>query len=421
MRTQRLVTLVAAFVSAAAFAFQGVQPAFAQGEQSARALALAGSIVAQPVGPEAVPWNPAALQFGTHGFELNLLGMGTRVRNNSFTIGDYNRYTGATLSDADKEYILGQVPANGLRLDAAADLEAFTLTRGAFAVSITSQGAANLDLSRDALELLLFGNTVFDTVTLSGTGGESFLTAGIGVSAARPLALVPGGELSGGVTLRYVRGIFVQQVVRSYGELTTDETGLVGDAEFVARSANNGKGIAADAGLLYRLSERWSFGASVTNLIGSVTWDGHPEEYRFTFEMDTLNVLNAGDPNLIRSHDTTYAIESFSTRLPVTLRLGAGRSGSLANWTVQWEQGLNTAAGTSARPRLSGGVEWKKFTLVPLRAGLSLGGSQGLGLNWGGGIHLGVFRMDLGFGFNDGLAFSHAKGFDFAMNMGFQL
>lgn len=396
-------------------------PVCAQGQQSARALSLAGSVVAQPVGSEAVAWNPAALYSNPHALDLNVVGFGTRIRNNSFTIGDYNRYTGATLSTEDKNYIMAQVPQDGLRLDAAVDAQALTLSTRNMAVSFTSQGAANLDLSRDALELVLFGNTVFDTVNLSGTGGESFLTAGMGFTVARPLGLMAGGQLSGGITLRYLKGIFVQQVVRSNGSLTTDESGLVGDAEFVARTANGGSGFATDVGLMYDYGGGWTFGAALTNLIGHMSWSGNPEEYRYTFTLDTLNVLNAGDPGLIESHDTTYAIETFSSRLPATMRLGVGHQGTMFNWFGQWEQGLNTSAGAHTTPRLSAGAEWKKLNFMPLRAGLSLGGDGGLSLNWGAGLQAGLFYLDTGFGFNNGLAWSHAKGFDFALNMGLHL
>jgi len=295
-----------------------------------------------------------------------------------------------------------------------------TISTGSIAVSFTSQGAANLDLSRDALELLLFGNAVFDTVDLSGTGGESFLTAGMGFTIARPLGLLAGGNLSGGVTLRYVKGIFVEQIVESRGGLTTNDVGLVGDAEFAARTASDGSGFATDVGLMYDHGGGWTFGAALTNLTGSVTWNGDPEEFRYTFTLDTLNVVNADDPNLIQSNDTTYTIEAFSTRLPSTLRLGVGHAGEKLNWLAQWEQGLNSVAGAHTTPRLSTGAEWQAIGFMPLRAGLSLGGDRGLSLNWGAGLRLGFFYLDTGFGFNNGLAWNQAKGFDFALNMGLQ-
>jgi hypothetical protein len=410
--------------STAAFALSlcvsATPQAFGQGNQSARALAMASSMVSQPYGLEAVAWNPAGIYAASHPLQFDLFGVGARIRNNSFTIDDYNRYTGATLSDEDKQYILDQVPQDGLRLDAVADAQAMSIRAGAVAVSVTSNAAANLDLSRDALKLLLYGNATFDTVNLSGTGGESSVTAGVGFTMARPVAEFARGRLIAGGTVRYVKGLYVQKVVESYGQITTADYGIEGDAKLVARTANNGSGLAGDVGVLYDYGGGWKFGASVVNLFGAVSWSGHPEEHVFTFAIDTLNVVSADDDSLIVSNDSTYGIDAFSTRLPAVLRFGAGHEGKKVNWAAQWEQGLNTAPGTSTSPRLSAGTEWLFVNFLPLRAGLSVGGEQGLGLNWGGGVRAAFFYLDLGFGFNNGLSFGQAKGFDFALNTGLQ-
>ena len=80
-----------------------VAPQPAEAFLSARALALAGSPVADPVGLESVAINPAALHRLGSRLQLDLLGVSTQVHNNSFTIGDYNRYSGAFLNYSDKE------------------------------------------------------------------------------------------------------------------------------------------------------------------------------------------------------------------------------------------------------------------------------------------------------------------------------
>lgn len=393
---------------------------FAQGHESARALALGSSVVARPTGLDAVYWNPAAVNLSRspQGFRLDLVGLRTRVVNNSFTVDDYNRFTGADLTDEDKEYILSRVPESGLRLDAVADLAAMSFAAGPVAVSISSQAIAEGDISKDALELLLFGNAAFDTVNLSGTGGESFVTAGIGFTFARPIAEVAGSNLYCGTTLRYVKGIYGQKIIESYGQIITADAGVNSEARLLARTANNGTGIAADVGLLYDYGRGWTFGASITNLIGSVRWEGHPEEHLFTFSVDSLSVMNAGQSDLVQSHDSTYATEPFSTRLPATLRLGVSRTSAKAGWTAQWEQGLNDVAGAYTVPRLSSGLEWWIVPVLPLRAGLSMGGERGVAVSGGSGLHAGFFYMDLGVGFGSGLYFGAAKGAHLAFNTG---
>jgi len=392
----------------------------AQGHESARALALGSSVVAQPAGLDAVYWNPAAINLHrqAQGLRMNLIGLHTRVVNNSFTVSDYNRYTGAVLDDDDKAYILSRVPESGLRLDAVADAEAMSFAAGPVAVSISSQASAEGHLSKDALELLLFGNAAFDSVNLSGTGGESFVTAGIGLTFARPMAELAGSPLHGGATLRYVKGLYAQEIVESYGQIITAEAGVNSEARLLARTANNGTGIALDVGLLYDYGRGWTIGASIVNLVGSVLWEGHPEEHLFTFSVDSLSVVNAGQSNLVQSHDSAYAIEAFSTRLPATLRLGVGRTTGATSWTAQWEQGLNDVAGAYTVPRISTGLEWWAASVLPLRAGLSVGGERGVGISGGSGLHTGFFYLDCGVGLGSGLYFGAAKGANVAFNTG---
>jgi hypothetical protein len=395
-------------------------PAWAQTHESARAMALGGSLVAQPTGLDAVWWNPAAIDLKRYaeGFRFDVVGLHTDVENNSFTVSDYNRYSGAVLSDADKEYILGRVPEGGLRLDARADAQAASFAIGRVAVSFSSQGVAEATISRDALELLLFGNATFDTVNLSGTGGESFVTAGIGFTYAQPVAEFAGSPIYAGATVRYLKGIYGQKIVESYGQIITAASGIDSDARLVAQTANSGTGLAADVGLLYDYGRGWAFGASLSNLVGRVRWEGHPEEHVFTFSIDSLSVLSAGDSNRVQSRDTSYAIAPFTTRLSATLRVGAGRSFARGNFTAQWEQALNDVTGTDMAPRLSAGLEWRILSMLPLRGGLSTGGGHGVGAAGGLGLHVGFFYADLGAGLGSGLSFGNARGASFAFNTG---
>lgn len=392
----------------------------AQGQQSARALAMGGSLVANARGIEAVAQNPAGVLRRPSGLELDLLGLSTRVENNSFSLGDYNRFTGADLSDADKQYILGRIPTGGLSLEADATAQMASFWVSTFAVTFSSQAAAKGTLSRDAIELLLYGNSTFDYVNLSGTGGESYLVASAGFTMAQPIAKMAGGSLSAGVTLRYIKGLFVEQITESYGQITTSNTSIDGNARLVARTANAGRGMAADVGLLLEKGHGLSFGASITNLIGNVNWSGNPEEYAVSFSIDSLSLLTAGNDDLIKSQDTTYSIASFSTRLPSILRVGVSKQTGRNLWTAQWEQGLNRVAGTDTRPRLSAGTEVWLASTIPFRAGVSVGGGRGLGLSLGSGLHAGPFYLDMGTGLASGLAPGSAKGLEFALNTGFR-
>jgi len=362
---------------------------------SARSLALGGSVVADARGTEAVAWNPAGVYMHGARPQLDLFAVSTQVQNNSFSIGDYNRYTGAYLDDADKDYILDRIPADGLRLDAYASAHAVSFWASPVAVTFGSDAVAEGRLSRDAAELLLFGNASFDSVDLAGTGGATQVTAGVSFTYARPVTTVAGGTLSAGITARYLKGLYVQEVIESEGHIVTKTTGIDGDAYLVARTAHDGTGLAADLGLLFDYGNGWQFGASVINLLGRVQWQGSPEAHEFTFTVDSLSILNAA------------------------LRLGAAHTTGSMTWLAQWEQGLNRVAGAYTSPRISGGLEWWAGRKIPLRGGLSLGAGN-VSASVGTGVHTGLLFVDIGFGLASGPTWNTAKGFELAVNTGFR-
>lgn len=386
---------------------------------NARALALSGSLAACRGSLEAVHLNPAAAFREASRNQLELVGVSTQVRNNSFSVSDYNRYSGAYLSDADKEYLLGRVPVSGLKLEATAGAQAASLWASPVAITLWSEGVADGSLSRDALELLLEGNASLDTVVLTGTQAESYVTAALGFTYAFPASLMLGGSLISGATLRYVKGLWVEEITESKGELITASNAIDADARLSARTAQGGRGVAADLGFMLDYPGGWTFGFSVTNLLGAVRWDAHPEAYEITFSVDSVSLLNATDDQ-VQSHDSTYAIPAFSTRLPATLRFGACKSYRSFTWMAQWEQGLSNSTGSNTSPRLSGGAEWQLSSVLPLRAGLSLGGGGGIGLSAGTGLHTGRFYLDAGMGLASVPVWGEAKGFELALNTGFQ-
>jgi hypothetical protein len=341
------------------------------------------------------------------------------VNNNSFSVGDYNRYSGAYLSSADKDYLLGQVPASGLKLQAVAGAQAVSLWASPVALTLSSEGVAEGTLSHDAVELLLDGNAAKDTIVLTGTKAQSYVTADIGFTYAFPASPMLGGALTVGATVRYVKGFSVEQVTESSGDLITAAQGIDADAQLLARTANAGRGAAADLGFLLKYSSGWTLGLSATNLIGSVHWTGNPEAHRVSFRVDSVSLLNATEAQ-VQSTDTTYAIAPFTTRLPTTLRLGASRSYRRFGWMAQWEQGLVESGGADTSPMLSGGAEWWCTSVLPLRAGVTAGGGGGVGISGGTGLHSGPFYIDLGMGLASGPIWGEAKGFEFALDTGFQ-
>lgn len=386
---------------------------------NARALALSGSLAGCQGGVSAVHLNPASAYRAGSRRQLEVAGLSARAVNNSFTINDYNRYTGAYLSDADKEYLLSRVPESGLSLMAAAGASAASLWASPVALTLQTEGVAEGTLSRDAVELLLYGNATMDTVILTGTQAESYVTASLGFTYAFPAAELWGGTLACGATLRYVKGFWVEEISESRGALITSETAIEADAQLRARTATGGRGAAADLGVLLDHMSGWSFGLSATNVVGHVHWEGNPQAHEIGFTVDSVSILNAYD-EFVASHDTTYAISSFSTRLPTTLRLGACRRLPRLNLMAQWEQGVGNGTASNTSPRLSGGTEWLFTSMMPVRAGLSVGGGSGVSGSLGTGLYAGVFYLDFAVGLASGPVWGEAKGLALGLNTGFR-
>lgn len=401
---------------ACAFCLLGTAPAYAY--LNARTVALSGSLVGWQGGLDAVYLNPASAYREFSRRQFDVAGLSARAVNNAFTVNDYNHYSGAYLNDADKAYLLDQVPESGLSLSASAGVQAASFWASPVAVTMWSEGVAEGSLSKDAVELLLYGNSTMDTVNLNGTEAESYVTASLGFTYAFRAARIGNGLLSAGATLRYVKGLWVEEVSESHGEFITAASGIDAEAQLLARTATGGRGAAADLGILLDHSD-WTFGLSAVNALGWVHWSGKPEAHEISFSVDSVSLLTADDDR-VQSHDSTYDIAAFTTRLPTTMRVGACHRMPRLSLMAQWEQGLGNSTGTSTSPRLSGGTEWKLSSAVPVRAGLSFGGGAGVGGSLGSGLYLGVFYLDLACGLASGPVWGEAKGLALAMNTGFR-
>ena len=74
----------------------------AQVHSSARSAAMGGAYTGLAKGADAAKYNPANLGLKDYqNFSIDIASVGVNVSNNSFTLADYNKYTGAVLSTSD--------------------------------------------------------------------------------------------------------------------------------------------------------------------------------------------------------------------------------------------------------------------------------------------------------------------------------
>ncbi len=391
-----------------------------RGLSSARATAMGGAYIGLAKGVYAPLYNPANI--GLSGYRQNgleLLGFGTRISNNSFTLDDYNKYTGAFLTDDDKSVILGKIPSEGLKMSADVEAGAMSLSMGHFALSFNGTAATEVNLGKDALELFLMGNGLDDTFSLNGMYSEAIAYASAGLSYGTPLYKSGTRQLAVGATYKYIRGFAYEKVTELRGGVVTMATGFQGEGVMVAQTAQGGRGYAVDLGAALRLSDSYTVGVAIENFLSNLTWNHKTEEHGYRFQFDSLTAENMDD-SIVVHDDYSTDIPSFKSTLPSVMRIGLANTSGKLLWALDWEQGFRLGAGVSSKPRLAAGAEYRLISFFPLRAGYSAGGGKGSVVSGGCGLDFSLFYLDLAASNHSGLNFSATKGLHVAVSTGFR-
>ncbi|MEW6049758.1 MAG: DUF5723 family protein [Candidatus Zixiibacteriota bacterium] len=392
--------------------------ALAGGQSSARSVAMGGAHLGLARGVEAGRYNPANL--GLTGYNrsgLEIVGVGANVANNSFTLSDYNRYSGAFLTDQDKADILDKIPVEGLKLSADVEATALSTAIGAFAFNVTGVGLADVNMSRDIFELVFNGNTYADTIDVTGSYSDAVSYVSAGLSYGHSLYRSGSRELAVGATAKYLRGVAMERVTELEGMMATYATGFAGEGHMVARTATGGSGYALDLGASLRLNNDYIAGVAIQNFISRLSWNRETQEHGYNFSFDTMTVANMGDDYIV-SDDYSVDIPSFSTNLPSTMTFGLANTTGKFVWAIDYLQGFRQAAGASKNPRLAFGAEWTGLPVVPLRAGYATGGGKNSSFSFGSGLSFSVYYLDLAVVTGSSFSGYSSKGLNFAVSTG---
>jgi len=388
------------------------------GRSSARGVAMGEAFIGLAMGIDAARFNPANL--GLSGYRqtgIELVGLGANISNNSFTLGEYNDYTGAFLTDSDKNDILDGVPDEGLSIVADIEASALSVSMGSFVFSTSGVGLADVNLNKDIIDLLLNGNSFADTISLTGSHLDAVAYISAGLSYGRSIYKAGTRQLAVGATIKYLRGLAIERIVELEGMAATYETGFAGNGSLIAQTATGGSGYALDVGAALRLNDNYTAGIRIKNFLSSLSWNKETEEHGYIFSFDTMTVDNMEDDYVV-SDDYSKDIPGFSTNLPSVINLGIARTSGSLLWAVDWEQGFRRAAGASSKPRISLGIEWWPIRLAPLRTGFSTGGNKSTALSFGSGINLKPFCLDFAIVTGASLSPYSAKGLNFALSTG---
>jgi hypothetical protein len=395
---------------------------FGQGDSNARALGMGGAYTALARDLDAPNWNPANLGLSDgRNCSIGILNMGLRLRNNSFSLADYNRYDGKYLTTQDKNRILNSIPESGLNINMGAEVAALNFSVGNFALTYKALASSDVFLDRDPFKLLFLGNAVMHSVSLSRTQSEAYALADVALSYGQNISKWPGGELSIGGSLHYLRGLAYEKVMESEGGVVTTDTGFVGSGFVRLHTATGGSGYSSDLGLAGRFEENWYFSAAIQNLYSKVGWNTNTKESIYSFNMKPITLETIIDENnnnsLVSKNDTSYGIYGFSSKLSPIIKMGLARKYKKLIWSAEWDQALAQGPTQGINPRVAGGIEYKAWKFLPLRAGMALGGGQGAVFSTGFGIHYGPYEFDLGMANCGSPLPSYSSGARLAMGM----
>lgn len=360
---------------------------------------MAGAGAALATGSEAAHANPALLGGRAgQGWSARLLGVGAGVGNNAIGRQLYERANGATLDEADKQALLSAIPRGGLVGHGRVDLGAFALRRGGLAVGASGLAEATTNVPRDIFELLLYGNAHADSLLFDGARGEAIALASAGISAGVPVAQLPMGRVSVGMTVRLLRSFGYARLLESGGSLHTGDIGSHGEAQLALLHARGGDGYGLDLGAALESPGGWRLSLAVSNVAAALELREGATRREYTVSTDTLSVESLADGDggeLYRSTESSVALGGLAVSLPRVAHVSLGRQGQRLRWAADLELRTGSTPLAQLPPRVALGAEWSATGWLPLRVGLSGGGALGRSAAAGLGLRLGWMRLDL--------------------------
>lgn len=358
-------------------------------------MAMGNTGVALPAGVEAVGMNPALLALPrSSSIEIPFLAFGLQADNNSFGLEDYNRYSGAMLTDRDKSDILSRIPEDGFGLRGELGVMGPSFAAGNLALTLRGIVVSDLFLDRKIFETLLYGNAVVRDLNIEETNGEAWAVSQIGVSYAKGIPMGEGRLLSLGFTGSYLRGWAAFRSRELRGRVITDILGLQGGGYLAIDEAFGGEGIGLDVGAAFLLGNSWVFGVSILNVLGSIHWTEDVKTRIFEARLDTINVENADE---FEVEERTTERGSFHTRIPPVLLAGFSKRLDRLTLAAETEMEIHKGVGGTKTKRLAAGLEYRLLSWFRLRSGVSYRPEPGEGTSISGGLgfYLWVLHFDL--------------------------
>ena len=400
-----------------------VPSVFAQGFDGA-SLGMGRAYGALATGIDAIAWNPANLILPRDSFlELNLFSLNLNMANSSFNADNYNRYFTKEghkgwWSDADKKDILDLIDEDGLTAYGDFNSNILGLAFGNFAFAVQGTGNLYFTVPKLPIELFLYGNTDKDKILqFKNVDGNGFGAIKVSFAASYPIKFKKYFDLFGvGVNLNYFRGFEYFEVNKGKGYFNTSTSKFKSQVDFEGKSADGGSGFSIDIGGTGIIKKNWTVSLVLQNVYSNFNWNDNPEAFLASVTIDSGDIAN---PEEIKTtdQDTVFSIDEFTRTMPLLIHVGAAYAWG-KNWifSADIEQAFGNEMGYSDRTMFSAGAQFNPIKILPLRAGMTVGGKWGFLFGMGFGIRAGIFQMDLSYSMHRALWPTLSRGNSFAIS-----
>lgn len=376
-----------------------VPVALAQDESDARAMGMGGAQTALARSTEAYLWNPANLGLQDQGTgKIAIAGAsGFQAGTNTFSVVDYFVYNGSKIKTEDWEDILDKIHNEDFvnaNIDFQWQFFSVRYLNYAFSLSKQSNGAARVP--REFFDIGFKATTdVFEIgeeqINLTARGrNDEFLVWNFsgGFSLNRFFGEYV-KDASAGLTLKYLNGLQSHDL-RKARAVIEESDGIRSSGLYRYFESDGGNGFAMDLGLVTKISSKWTVGMSFQNLFNSISWSSKSKRH------DGFYIVDGDDGNSLIENffednkDSTTHVDSYSTNLPVILRIGTNyRVRYGLNVTADYEVFMTDPYQMEPEPRLGTGIEYWAQDFVAVRGGMTVGGgNRGFNLTAGVGFKI---------------------------------
>jgi len=433
----------------------------AQGTYSVAGYSMAGARGTALRDIDAALVNPAILGLpGTRSFSVRLFSVNSHLDQTFMSIGRWNRWQGSFIDQAEKDKYLSSL-GEAAKVSVQGELGTVGIQVGRFALGHYLAANAEARVPTDLFDLLLNGNQLNRTYRFGEFGLSTEAVSVFHASYAFPvpaaidsfikMMILPVQEIWMGIGIKYYMGHFYAGVDEGTIDFTFGESGVWGSADYLYQSAgvpgNNldgdsddplirndddfkfaaGGGLGIDLGIAAVVDTGFTVHAAILNLSPGIKWKNSTYDVRLTATADTIGFgsflefdedAEEVDIDSLTSTDVELErIDAFRTPVPVILRFGTTyRVGRNLSLNAEFEQALSKGLGYRTVPRLALGFEYRLLNVIPIRAGMSLGGRHGMVGAFGLGLDLRALVFEIGVA-NTGLTPGGVRGMGVAAGL----